>query len=603
MIVVYRVDMQPIGRRVEIKQDQTLLDAAQQGGVDLTALCGGEGWCHGCRVRLEEGQLSPVTESEMKGLTDDERAMGFRLACQARPLSNVKIEIPPESLATAQRLQIEGQEAAAAVDPIVQQVDITVEPPTLHDLRADTVRLLDALGSPDEIRFALPVLQTLSPRLREQGWSARLAIRDGEVIAVAPVGTPLLGFAADMGTTKLAGYLVDLATGETLAKSGAPNPQISYGEDVISRIGYTMTHQDGAETLQRRMVETLNDLVWRLCAEAGRETRDVVDAVIVGNTAMQHLFARLPARQLALAPYVAAGSEALTFRASEIGLALAPAAYVYMPPNIAGYVGGDHVAMALGTGAWESEKTLVAIDIGTNTEVTVARGGRIWCCSCASGPAFEGAHIRDGMRAAPGAIEKVQIVDGVVHLKTIEGQPPVGICGSGIMDVVSEMYRSGIIDRKGAIRTGAPGVAGTDGMLAFTLAPAHQTGHGKAVTVSRKDINEIQLAKAAIRAGLEILLAEAGATHDDIDEFIIAGAFGTYLDLHSSIRVGMFPPLPIHKFSQVGNAAGTGARQLLVSKVRRTVAGRLASKATYVELTVHPEFSRRYMTALYFTAA
>ncbi len=595
--------MQPIGRRAEVKPGQTLLDAAREGGIEMTALCGGEGWCYGCRVRLEEGQLSPLTDAEKNGLTDAELALGYRLACQAVPLSHVKIEIPPESLATAQRLQVEGKEAAAAVDPVVHQVDVTVGEATLHDLRADTIRLLDALGSPEEIRFALPVLQTLSPTLRNQEWSVRLAIRDGEVIAVAPVGTPMLGFAVDMGTTKLAGYLVDLATGETLAKSGAPNPQISYGEDVISRIGYTMTHEDGAATLQRRVVETLNDLVWRLCAEAGRETRDVVEAVIVGNTAMQHIFARLPARQLALAPYVAAASEALTFRASEIGLALAPAAYVYMPPNIAGYVGGDHVAMALGTGAWESERTLVAIDIGTNTEVTVARGGHVWCCSCASGPAFEGAHIRDGMRAAPGAIEKVQIVDGVVHLKTIEGQPPVGICGSGIMDVVSEMYRSGIIDRKGALRPDAAGVEQNNGALAFTLAAAHDTGHGRPITVSRKDINEIQLAKAAIRAGVEILLSEAGATYDDVDEFIIAGAFGTYLDLHSSIRVGMFPSLPIHKFSQVGNAAGTGARQLLVSKARRAAASRLSAKATYVELTIHPDFSRRYMTALYFTAA
>ncbi len=595
--------MQPIGRRAEVKPGQTLLDAAREGGIEMTALCGGEGWCYGCRVRLEEGQLSPLTDAEKNGLTDAELALGYRLACQAVPLSHVKIEIPPESLATAQRLQVEGKEAAAAVDPVVHQVDVTVGEATLHDLRADTIRLLDALGSPEEIRFALPVLQTLSPTLRNQEWSVRLAIRDGEVIAVAPVGTPMLGFAVDMGTTKLAGYLVDLATGETLAKSGAPNPQISYGEDVISRIGYTMTHEDGAATLQRRVVETLNDLVWRLCAEAGRETRDVVEAVIVGNTAMQHIFARLPARQLALAPYVAAASEALTFRASEIGLALAPAAYVYMPPNIAGYVGGDHVAMALGTGAWESERTLVAIDIGTNTEVTVARGGHVWCCSCASGPAFEGAHIRDGMRAAPGAIEKVQIVDGVVHLKTIEGQPPVGICGSGIMDVVSEMYRSGVIDRKGALKPGADGVEQNNGALAFTLAAAHDTGHGRPITVSRKDINEIQLAKAAIRAGVEILLSEAGATYDDVDEFIIAGAFGTYLDLHSSIRVGMFPSLPIHKFSQVGNAAGTGARQLLVSKARRAAASRLSAKATYVELTIHPDFSRRYMTALYFTAA
>jgi uncharacterized 2Fe-2S/4Fe-4S cluster protein (DUF4445 family) len=300
-----------------------------------------------------------------------------------------------------------------------------------------------------------------------------------------------------------------------------------------------------------------------------------------------------------MAPYVAAASEKLSFRASDIGLRFAPAAYVYTPPNIAGYVGGDHVAMALGAGAWESEKTLVALDIGTNTEVTVARGGSVWCCSCASGPAFEGAHIRDGMRAAPGAIEKVQIVEGKVHLKTIDGQPPVGICGSGIMDAVSELFRVGAIDRKGAFRADAPGVFRDTEFLGFELAPTSRTGHGRAIVVNRKDVNEIQLAKAAIRTGVELLLQEAGITYGDIDEFIIAGAFGTYLDLESSIRVGMFPPLPLHKFSQVGNAAGTGARQLLVSRTRREAASRLAERVTYVELTIHPDFPKKYMKALY----
>jgi uncharacterized 2Fe-2S/4Fe-4S cluster protein (DUF4445 family) len=598
---VYRIDMEPIGRRIEIKPGQTLLDAAQQGGVDLTALCGGDGWCHGCKVRVVEGKLSPLTVSEEAAFTAEQIKAGYRLACQAKPLSHVKIDIPPESLATQQRLQVEGQDAGTEVDPVVLQVDISMPPATLHDLRAETVRVKEAaaaVGHPN-IQFPLPILQELSPRLRAQGWSARLGIRNGEVVVLAPAGTRLVGFAVDVGTTKLAGYLVDLATGETLAKGGASNPQIGYGEDVISRISYTISHAHGALTLQRRLVETLNELAANLCEQAGASTEHIAEAVIVGNTAMQHLFARLPASQLALAPYVAAASEALSVRAADVGLKIAPAGYVYMPPNIAGYVGGDHVAMALGTGAWESDKTLVALDIGTNTEVTVARGGKMWCCSCASGPAFEGAHIRDGMRAAPGAIEKVQIVEGKVHLKTIEHQAPVGICGSGIMDIVSELFRTGVIDRKGAFNKNAAGVSKSGDLLGFTLAPETETGHGRPIVVTRKDVNEIQLAKSAIRTGVELLLQEAGASYDDIDEFIVAGAFGTYLDLESTRRVGMFPPLPLEKFSQVGNAAGTGARQLLVSKARRTAASRLADKVTYVELTIHPDFQKKYIKALY----
>ena len=278
-------------------------------------------------------------------------------------------------------------------------------------------------------------------------------------MAVLTPGDRLFGLAVDIGTTKLAAYLVDLATGHTVAKTGEMNPQIGYGEDVISRIGYCAEHADGRIVLQARLVETLNTLVTQLCHEAGATQPQIVDAVVVGNTAMHHLFAGLPVDQLGRAPYVAAVSDPLDLRAADLGLVLAPGASVHLPANIAGFVGADHVAMALATGAWEeTDRCVVALDIGTNTEVTLTRGGRIWCCSCASGPAFEGAHIQDGMRAAPGAIERVQIgEDGKPHLKTIGDQPPVGICGSGILDAVSELLRTGIIDRKGAFQAGAPG--------------------------------------------------------------------------------------------------------------------------------------------------
>jgi len=303
---------------------------------------------------------------------------------------------------------------------------------------------------------------------------------------------------------------------------------------------------------------------------------------------------------LGRAPYVPAVSDPLELRAADCGLHLAAGAQVYLPSNIAGYVGADHVAMALATGAWETERTVVALDIGTNTEVTLACGGRKWCCSCASGPAFEGAHIRDGMRAAPGAIERVQIVDGAPHLKTIGDQPPVGICGSGILDAIGEMLRAGIIDHKGVLREGAPHTVKEDGLGAYILASRAVSGHGRPVLITRKDINEIQLAKAAIRAGVEVLMEEAGIGYEAVEEFIVAGAFGTYLDIGSSIRTGMFPPLPLERFKQVGNAAGTGARQMLVSAARRELAARLARGVEYVELTVHPDFTRKFMHALYF---
>ena len=455
---------------------------------------------------------------------------------------------------------------------------------------------------------------SLSGQLRAQGWSARLGVRRApalslyrnppdchpEVVAAVPVGAPLLGLAVDIGTTKIAAYLVALATGQTTAKAGAVNPQVAYGEDVLSRISYCVDHADGRAVLQARVAETLNKLIAELCAEAGAARNQIADAVIVGNTVMHHLFAGLPVDQLGRAPYVPVVSDPLDVPARDLGLALAPGAYVHLPSNIAGFVGADHVAMALGTGAWETQRTIVAVDIGTNTEVTVTKGGRVWSCSCASGPAFEGAHIRDGIRAAPGAIERVQIVDGIPRLKTIGDQPPVGICGSGIMDAISELLKTGIINRKGAIVEGAPGVGRDNDLLHYVLAAPATTGHGRAIVVTRKDINEIQLAKAAIRVGVDILLQEAGAEAEEIEEFIVAGAFGTYLDIASTVRTGMFPPLPLDRFKQVGNAAGGGARQMLVSAARRAFAAQRAREVAYVELTVHPQFTRKYMRALYF---
>ena len=606
----HHVDLEPIGRRVEIAAGETVLDAARAAGVEMVAVCGGEGWCFTCVICPLTGKFSPLTLAEQDGLSAEQLAAGARLACQAKPLSDVKVEIPPDSLATAQRLQLEGQESAHAPAPLVEAVDVTVVPADLEDLRADVTRLQDAVEASQGTRpiFLHSVLRDLSPQLRAQGWSARLGVRrpdqtahSGQVVTVTPIGAPLLGLAVDIGTTKIAAYLVELATGQTLAKAGAVNPQVAYGEDVVSRIAYANEHADGRAVLQARVAETLNRLVAELCAEAGAGPQQVADAVIVGNTAMHHLIAGLPVEQLGRAPYVPAISDPLDVPARDLGLELARGAYVHLPSNIAGFVGADHVAMALGAGAWETDRTLVAVDIGTNTEVTVTKGGRIWCCSCASGPAFEGAHIRDGMRAAPGAIERVQIVaGGPPRLKTIGDLPPVGICGSGIMDAVSELLRTGIINRKGVMTEGAPGVGRANDLLHYVLAAPAVTGHGRAVVVTRKDINEIQLAKAAIRVGVDILLHEAGASYEEIAEFIVAGAFGTYLDIASTVRTGMFPPLPLERFKQVGNAAGAGARQMLISVERRAFAAQRARQVVYVELTVHPEFTRKYMKALYF---
>lgn len=552
------VDWQPVGRRIEVPEGKTLLEAAQAAGVELVSVCGGGGTCRGCLVRLAAGLLSPLSIEEQVILEPEEIDAGYRLACQAVPLGDVIIDIPPESLTTPQRLQVE-----------------------------------DAFD--------------IKPSIIPTG------------------GTPAFGLAFDIGTTKLAGYLVDLQTGHTLTRTGQMNPQIAYGEDVIARIVYCNEHEDGRAVLQTRLVETLNRMIVDLCSEAKIRPEEVIDVVVVGNTVMHHLFAGLPVQQLGTSPYLPAVTEAMTLLAEQVGLALPPKTPLYLPPNIAGYVGADHMAVWVATAMAQSNQTVLTLDIGTNTEVGLVYQGHFLSCSCASGPAFEGAHIRDGMRAAPGAIERVQIEkdgidhtddilghkkpshqDGInhhlrVHVHTIGNQPAVGICGSGILDAVAQLLKVGAINRTGNyVKDHFLVRVPQNGRRECLLVPANLTGHGRDVVVNRKDINEIQLAKGAIRSGVELLLYDAGIHDDAIDTFIIAGAFGTYLDLESAIRIGMFPDLPRERFKQVGNAAGAGARQMLVSLQSRQQAEVLARQIDYVELTTHPKFVETFVREIMF---
>ncbi len=521
----FRIDFEPLGRRVQAHRGQTLLEAAQAAGVGLASVCGGVGTCEECRVRLVSGKLTLPSLVEEAVLSKADLSAGVRLACQAEPLSDVKLDIPPESLTAEQRLQLDGEE-------------IQLE---------------------------------LRPAIRKRGAH---------------------GLAVDIGTTKLAAYLVDLSTGITVARAGAMNPQIAFGEDVISRIAYAGREPGGAKKLQSVLIETLNLLLAGMCSETKVNPDSVLDSVLVGNTAMHHLFAGLPVEQLGHAPFRPFTTEPLNIPAAELGLHLGVGANVYLPPVIAGYVGADHVSMLLATEAWRSVGNIIALDIGTNTEISLISNKKVTCCSCASGPAFEGAHIHEGMRAAPGAIERARWSEGKILWQTIDNQAPVGICGSGILDVVASLLDGGLVKSTGALKT--------DSESGYEIVQASQTGLGRALMVTRKDINEIQLAKSAIRAAVEILLQEARLRSSDLDTFIVAGAFGTYLDLRSAVRIGMFPPLPLEIFHQVGNAAGVGAKQMLVSLDKRQEAENLASQVGYVELTTRPIFTSLFMEHLSF---
>ena len=523
----FEIDFEPIGIRATCHSGETILNVAQRAGVMLAAICGGTGSCGRCLIQVMSGKTSPANKIEENALEGDQLRAGWRLSCQTEAAGDIRVHIPPESLVTSQRIQLEGQSPPVELDPPVHVFDVELPPPTLDDLRSDAMRLRDRLCCP-ELSSSLSVLRQMPADLRANEYRPTVFVKRQSLVGIRPARTVPLGLATDIGTTKLAAYLVDLISGKTLAAIGAMNPQIAFGEDVMSRIGHANCHPEGQEQLRNVIIEALNRLAHDLCSQAGREVADIAEAVLAGNTAMHHLLLGLPVRQLGVAPFVAVESAALDLPAGDVGLEIATGASVYLLPNIAGFVGGDHVAMLLAAGFPEADRIVLGIDIGTNTEISLAAKGRHYTCSTASGPAFEGAHIRCGMRAAPGAIEEVLIRDDQVLIRTIENSPPVGLCGSGMLDLVAQMRRAGILTALGAmnISSGHPRLRSGKKGLEFIVVPILHDG-GTEITFSRADVSQVQLAKGAMRSGINILLQRAGISELDIDEIIIAGAFET----------------------------------------------------------------------------
>lgn len=609
---LFTVDFEPIGKRVQVKPGATILEAARLAGLPLTSDCGGVGSCGQCKViiRQPSNALEPPCPTELDWFTEAELSAGYRLACEAVVRGNVKVEVSVSSLVSGQRLQMEadlGNQAAlsSTSDGIIQPYHVKVAPANIHDLRSDLTRLLDALADQHRLSnlSASPAaVRMLSPLLRQHQWQVTALVRGNEIIGFLAPNEHPLGLAVDLGTTKIAAYLLDLISGETLAAEGSPNPQIGYGEDVISRLVYAKATIEGGRILAQAVHTCLADMAQTLADKIGRQTEDISEVCIVGNTAMTHLLLGLPTDQLAMAPYVPAASIPLEIRASEMGLPFAGDCRIYVPSCVAGYVGADLVAMTLASGIGRDGRAVMGIDIGTNTEIVLAlpKRKRMYALSCASGPAFEGAHIRAGMRAAAGGIDRVKIENGKPVVQTIGKIPAVGICGSGIIDAVSELRRIEAINWRGRFQEKTPGVRkGRDG-LEYLLVPASESGSGEAISISQNDVNEIQLAKGAIRAGITVLLETGCIQAEDLDEIILAGAFGTYLNLDTAIAMNLLPDLPLERYRQVGNAAGAGAKQVLLSYDKRRQAIAIAQQIDYVELTVYPDFRSIYAKAMLF---
>jgi uncharacterized 2Fe-2S/4Fe-4S cluster protein (DUF4445 family) len=472
----------------------------------------------------------------------------------------------------------------------------------LSDLRADAERVLETLYQQHQIgcsRIDIDVLRDISPQLRLWKWQAQTSVRDNEIIALGPWPSRQLGLAVDLGTTKIASYLVDLSNGQTLAAKAVMNPQISYGEDVVNRIYQVVKSPADGARLQQLAVEALNHLIVELCEAADAEADEIVEAVIVGNTAMHHLLLRLPVKQLAYSPFVLVVRNAMDIKARDIGLHIAPGAYVHLLPNIAGFVGADHVAMLLAIEATQAKGVVIALDIGTNTEVSLLDEGEITSVSCASGPAFEGGHIKDGMRAASGAIERLRLTDNLIQYQTIDGVPPIGLCGSGVLDAIAQLYLVGVLDKGGRMTGNHPKVRVREKQREFVLVSEEEREGRPAITITQQDIRELQLAKGAMRTGIQVLLDETRHFEEEIEQVVIAGAFGTYIDVASAVAIGMLPSLPLARFRQVGNAAGMGAKLALISRSKRTEAQAIASRVHYIELAAAANFNPIFVQAGY----
>ncbi len=593
---LYNVEFEPVGRRGRCPEGTSLLECARLLKVDLVSLCGGVGACRRCRVQIVSGAVSSPTAEDRDTFTEAELQQGCRLACTAFPQSDIRVLAPPESLSSPQRTQVEGLDLQVEPDPLARSFEVQLTPPSLENPKPDDWNLWGALDRSHGIApgtIDLGVQQVLSSRLRALGWKASVVLRESEVLALDDPSTRWIGLAVDIGTTKIAVYLVDMKSGEIAASSGLMNPQISYGEDVVARIYFAGGSAENTEKMQTLLVDALNSSVAALCAEIGSDPSHIADAVIVGNTAIHHLFLRLPVQQLGLVPYVPAIRSAVDIKARDIGLKTAPGGYVHMLPNIAGYVGADHVAMLLATEIHERNGITLALDIGTNTEICLNSHGKMKSVSCASGPAFEGAHIQFGMRAAKGAIEHVRLLGTRLEIQTIGGGTPVGVCGSGLLDGIAQMLENGVIDSSGRMQD-HPLVRKHKDRREFVL--VERPGEDD-IAISQKDVRELQAAKAAIRLGIQALLEDAGIVETDIDRVIIAGAFGSFIDVKSAIAIGMFPPLPLERFQQVGNAAGTGARIALISQGRRRAALAIAEKDGYIELATIPDFNNKFAAA------
>ncbi len=630
MLSDHLVVFTPSGKRERLPEGASVLEAARRLGVDLDSVCGGRGICGRCQIEVASGHFAKhgVT-SALDHVTPwgaveqryaDKRGplkVGRRLGCQAKICGDLVIDVPPDSQVHRQVVRKRAEAHPIEVDPVVRLYYVEVREPDMHDPSSDLRRLQSALKgqwSLGETSADLAVLRGLQKTLRAGQWQATVALRNGrDIVAIYPgFRDRALGVAFDIGSTTIAAHLCDLASGDVLASAGAMNPQIRFGEDLMSRVSYVMMNPGGDKELTQSVRAALDGLIGDVVKEAGAAREDVVEVTLVGNPIMHHLALGLDPTELGGAPFALTIDGAQEARAAELGLAVAPGAFVYCLPCIAGHVGADTAGMVLAEGPYLRDDLTLLVDVGTNAEIVFGNRARLLACSSPTGPAFEGAQISCGQRAAPGAIERVRIDRAsleprfkVIGCDLWSNEPGfaeataslgvTGICGSGIIEIIAEMYLAGIISEDGVIDGSLAARSNRIEPVGRTFGYLLQDGEPR-LMIYQTDVRAIQLAKAALYAGAKLLIERFGGAAPE--RITLAGAFGSHIDPTYAMALGLIPDCDLSKVVAAGNAAGTGARIALLNAAARREIEDVVRRVEKIETAIEPRFQEHFVAAM-----
>jgi len=602
----------PLRQSVSMPAGISILEAAAQAGIALDIPCGGAGKCGKCRVKVISGTVT-LGDASRAALSGAQLQKGFRLACQEKIDADAAIEIPAESMlagSSAAKILTASGTATTPLKPRVRKLYFELPHPDRDSPDADQTRFRKAVGP---CEFPPALMRRMPGFLRDHGFSGTVVLWGSRCVAFEPGDTTrrVYGMAFDIGTTTIVGMLVDLITGKDLALGSRLNPQVKYGDDVISRISLVRQDLGNLQLLQQASVTALNEIIDECIAKASIVSHDIWEIGVAGNSIMQQIFCGIDPSPLGEIPFIAAFENGQSFAAADIGLRVNPAAYAFCLPQIGGFVGGDTVAGIIATRLDTTVKPTLLVDIGTNCEIVLSHQGKMLATSTAAGPAFEGARISQGMRATVGAIEKIHLRNNDIAAGVIGNVPPVGLCGSALIDAAATLLNLGVLDMMGRILTGDELPAGLSPAIrrrvimdndqpAVVLAFAESTGALRSVLVRQCDIRQLQLGVGAIRAGISILLRRTGLTPESLDTVLLAGAFGNYIRRHNAVRIGLLPQVPVERIRFISNSSAMGARLALVSTDEREYAEQVIRSTTHIDLSLDQQFQEEFAMAMIF---